>query len=62
MILFQLFYFALIVKRISETEFMEFTEIENHDDYYSVDENGFVHVQDQRGFYIIYDVSLSDLK
>ncbi len=41
---------------------MEFTEIENHDDFYSVDENGFVHVQDQRGFYIVYDVSLSDLK
>ena len=47
--------------RISETEFMEFADIDNHDDFYTVDE-GRVHVQDQRGYYIIYDVALEDLK
>lgn len=27
---------------------MEYSEIENHDDYYSADENEMIHVQDQR--------------
>ena len=27
---------------------MEYSEIENHDDFYSVDEKEFIHVQDQR--------------
>ena len=48
--------------RLSEAEFMEFAEIENHDDFYSVDEKEFVHVQDQRGFYVVYDSALTDLK
>ncbi|XP_033105563.1 uncharacterized protein LOC117107864 [Anneissia japonica] len=47
--------------KLQESAFMEFSEIENHDDYYSIDE-GRVHVQDQRGYYIIYDVALADLK
>ncbi|CAF0884068.1 unnamed protein product [Brachionus calyciflorus] len=48
--------------RLNEAEFMEFSEIENHDDFYSVDEKGFVHVQDQRGYFIMYDAALSDIK
>jgi hypothetical protein len=48
--------------KISETEFMDYNEIENHDDYYSHDEKDFIHVRDQRGFYIIYDVAIHDLK
>ncbi len=48
--------------RISEAEFMEFSEVENHDDFYSIDEKDFVHVQDQLGFYIVYDVALTDFK
>jgi hypothetical protein len=48
--------------KLSEAEFMEFQEIENHDDYHTIDEKGIVHVQDQRGFYIMYDVALNDLK
>ncbi|RNA35350.1 transmembrane protein -like [Brachionus plicatilis] len=47
---------------VSEHEFMEFSEIENHDDFYSVDEKGFVHVQDQRGYFIMYDSAINDLK
>ncbi|ELT87774.1 hypothetical protein CAPTEDRAFT_135511, partial [Capitella teleta] len=42
-------------------EFMEYSEIENHDDFYSVEE-GRVHVQDQRGYYIMYDTAIQDLK
>ncbi|XP_041043277.1 uncharacterized protein LOC121277708 [Carcharodon carcharias] len=42
------------------TEFMEFSEIENHDDFYTT-EDGFIHTQDQRGIYIIYDVAIKDL-
>ncbi|XP_072026117.1 uncharacterized protein [Amphiura filiformis] len=47
--------------KISESEFMEFSEVENHDDFYSVDE-GRVHVQDQRGYYVIYDAAQEDFK
>nr|KAG5699494.1 hypothetical protein BaRGS_020053 [Batillaria attramentaria] len=46
---------------ISETEFIEFGEVENHDDFYTIDE-GRVHVQDQRGYYIMYDSAVEDLK
>lgn len=42
---------------------MEFEEVENHDDYYILDEEtGLIHVQDQRGYFIVYDVALDDLK
>ncbi|XP_059501211.1 uncharacterized protein LOC125452245 [Stegostoma tigrinum] len=42
------------------TEFMEFSEIENHDDFYTSEED-LIHTQDQRGIYIIYDVAIKDL-
>ncbi|XP_062896851.1 uncharacterized protein si:ch73-242m19.1 isoform X1 [Mobula hypostoma] len=47
--------------KVDLTKFMEFSEIENHDDFY-VNEDSFIHVQDQRGFYVMYDVALKDLK
>ena len=47
--------------RIEETDSMEFSEVDNHDDFYSIDE-GRIHVQDQRGYYIVYDTALQDLK
>ncbi|XP_077981616.1 uncharacterized protein LOC144436648 [Glandiceps talaboti] len=47
--------------KVSETEFMEFSEVENHDDFYTLEE-GKVHVQDQRGYYVIYDAALKDLE
>ena len=40
---------------------MEFTEVENHDDFYTTDE-GRVHVQDQRGYFIMYEAALHDLQ
>ncbi|KAL1257483.1 hypothetical protein QQF64_010727 [Cirrhinus molitorella] len=43
------------------TEFMEFPDVENLHDYYSTD-GSCIHTQDQRGFYIIYDVALMDLE
>ncbi|XP_072545413.1 uncharacterized protein [Salminus brasiliensis] len=43
------------------TEFMEFAEVENHSDYYSTEGQN-IHVQDQKGLYIVYDVALMDLK
>lgn len=48
--------------KVNEAEFMEFAEIENHDDFYSIDEKEFIHIQDQRGFYIMYDAALEDFK
>ncbi|XP_074517834.1 coiled-coil domain-containing protein 162-like [Sebastes fasciatus] len=43
------------------SEFMEFAEVENLHDFYSAEER-FVHTQDQRGFYIVYDAALKDLE
>ncbi|KAA8581911.1 coiled-coil domain-containing protein 162 [Etheostoma spectabile] len=43
------------------SEFMEFAEVENLHDFYSAEER-LVHTQDQRGFYIVYDVALKDLE
>lgn len=40
---------------------MEFSEVENQDDYYSMDA-GYIHTQDQQGVYVMYDEALSDLK
>ncbi|EDO39453.1 predicted protein [Nematostella vectensis] len=47
--------------RVDQAQFMEFSELENHDDFYSQEE-GRVHVQDQRGYYITYDSALDDFK
>ncbi|XP_064604712.1 uncharacterized protein LOC135469969 isoform X2 [Liolophura sinensis] len=47
--------------KMSETEFMEFCDIQNHDDFYLWEE-GRVHVQDQQGYYIVYDAAMNDLK
>ncbi|KAI7805082.1 putative transmembrane protein FLJ37396, partial [Triplophysa rosa] len=42
-------------------EFMEFPEVENLHDYYST-HGRFIHTQDQRGLYIMYDAALVDLE
>ncbi|KAG9336222.1 hypothetical protein JZ751_002569 [Albula glossodonta] len=42
-------------------EFIQFSEVENHHDYYSSEEDH-VHIQDARGLYIVYDVALKDLQ
>ncbi|XP_065592101.1 uncharacterized protein LOC136048375 [Cyrtonyx montezumae] len=47
--------------RVYSTQFMEFAEVENHDDFHTC-EDEYIHTQDQRGAYIIYDVALEDLK
>jgi len=48
--------------RMWETEFVEFSEVDNHDDYYSVDEESRIHVCDERGVYIMYDAAVSDMR
>lgn len=53
--------YTFIFGRLNESEFIEFSDIENHDDFYTVEE-GRVHVQDQRGYYIVYDAAENDLK
>ncbi|XP_019634139.1 PREDICTED: uncharacterized protein LOC109477364 [Branchiostoma belcheri] len=47
--------------RLNEMEFMEFSDIENHDDFYTYEE-GRIHVQDQRGFYVMYDHAIDALR
>ena len=46
---------------ISESEFMQYIEVENHDDFYSFDEEGHVRVWDSQGVAVVYDVVLEDL-
>ena len=46
---------------IDKHEFMQRSEIENHDDFYEFEE-GMIHVQDQRGFFVMYDAALADFK
>ncbi|KAM6185181.1 uncharacterized protein ACDL77_013984 [Rhynchocyon petersi] len=47
--------------KVQSMQFMEFSEVENQDDYYST-EAGYIHTQDPRGIYVMYDEALSDLK
>ncbi|XP_048793577.1 uncharacterized protein LOC125689888 isoform X1 [Lagopus muta] len=47
--------------KVHSTQFMEFADVENHDDFHTR-EDGYIHTQDQHGTYIIYDVALKDLK
>ncbi|CAG5117025.1 unnamed protein product, partial [Candidula unifasciata] len=46
--------------KISESDFIQFSEINNHDDFYVIEDNH-VHVIDQKGYQIIYDKALEDL-
>ncbi|XP_043924848.1 uncharacterized protein LOC122799665 [Protopterus annectens] len=46
--------------KVHSVEFMEFSEVENHDDFYTEDD-GSIHTQDQQGNYIVYDVAVTDL-
>ncbi|KAL8186354.1 UNVERIFIED_CONTAM: hypothetical protein K2H54_069198, partial [Gekko kuhli] len=46
---------------VHSLQFMEFAEVENHDDFYTT-EGAYIHTQDQRGVYVMYDVALQDLK
>ncbi|XP_060987791.1 uncharacterized protein LOC133048187 [Dama dama] len=46
---------------VQSIQFMEFSEVENQDDYYSMDA-GYIHTQDHQGVYVMYDEALSDLK
>lgn len=43
------------------SEFMEFPEVDNHQDYYS-GEGSHIRTQDQRGLFVVYDAALRDLE
>ncbi|XP_037698208.1 uncharacterized protein LOC119539130 isoform X3 [Choloepus didactylus] len=47
--------------KVHSVQFMEFSEVENQDDYYSTGA-GYIHTQDQQGVYVMYEEALSDLK
>ncbi|CAI9720002.1 Hypothetical predicted protein [Octopus vulgaris] len=47
--------------KISETDFIEYSEIENHDDFYEI-EGERIYIRDQQGLYIIYDEAINDFK
>ena len=54
-------YHEILFYRINESEFIEFADDENHDDFYMIDD-GRIHVQDQRGYYIMYQAAQHDLE
>ncbi|VDK35139.1 unnamed protein product [Taenia asiatica] len=45
--------------RIKESEFMQFADVENHDDFY-YHKDCRIHVRDQVGYWIVYDCALDD--
>nr|XP_044613213.1 uncharacterized protein LOC106829732 isoform X1 [Equus asinus] len=47
--------------KVHSIQFMEFSEVENQDDYYSTGA-GYIHTQDPQGVHVMYDEALSDLK
>ncbi|KAK6489965.1 hypothetical protein HHUSO_G6922 [Huso huso] len=47
--------------KVHSAEFMEFPEVENYDDFYTT-EDSYIHTQDQRGVYIMYDEAVKDLQ
>nr|KAF6506166.1 hypothetical protein HJG63_007982 [Rousettus aegyptiacus] len=47
--------------KVHSIQFMEFSEVENQDDYYSTGA-GYIYTQDQQGLHVMYDKALSDLK
>lgn len=47
--------------QVHSIQFMEFSEVENQDDYYSTGA-GYIHTQDPQGVHVMYDKALSDLK
>ncbi|XP_062980874.1 coiled-coil domain-containing protein 162-like [Elgaria multicarinata webbii] len=47
--------------QVHNAQFMEFAEVENHDDFYTT-EDLYIHTQDQRGAFVMYDIALQDLK
>ncbi|XP_071997916.1 uncharacterized protein [Engystomops pustulosus] len=47
--------------QVHSAQFMEFSEVDNHNDFYTVDDY-MVHTQDQRGAFVMYDTALEDLQ
>ncbi|MGH0156902.1 UNVERIFIED_CONTAM: hypothetical protein FKN15_076171 [Acipenser sinensis] len=47
--------------KVHSAEFMEFPQVENYDDFYTT-EDSYIHTQDQRGVYIMYDEAVKDLQ
>ncbi|XP_039725921.1 uncharacterized protein LOC120608203 [Pteropus medius] len=47
--------------KVHSIQFMEFSEVENQDDYYSTGA-GYIYTQDEQGVHVMYDKALSDLK
>nr|XP_019590619.1 PREDICTED: transmembrane protein FLJ37396 isoform X2 [Rhinolophus sinicus] len=47
--------------KVHSVQFLEFSEVENQDDYYSI-RAGYIYTQDQQGVHVMYDEALRDLK
>ena len=49
-------YAGFLIHSVSTSEFMQYLEVENHDDYYSFDEP-LIRVWDQAGKLVMYDTA-----
>ncbi|XP_059153793.1 uncharacterized protein LOC131939486 [Physella acuta] len=47
--------------KMTESEFIHFSDVDNHDDFYTIEE-GRIHVFDQKGNDIMYDIAIEDLR
>ncbi|CAH8518140.1 unnamed protein product [Schistosoma turkestanicum] len=47
--------------KVKEFDFMQFADIENHDDFYYHEQDR-IHVKDQVGYWIVYDCALNDFR
>ncbi len=52
----------MFLLRVDQSDFMRYMEVENHDDFYSFDGKGSVHVWDEKGVAIMYEMTLEDIK
>ena len=47
--------------RVDQSEFMQYMEVENHDDFYSFEGSNRIRVWDQQGVGVVYDSAVQDL-
>lgn len=52
---------SFVFFRVAELDFIQFSEVVNHDDFF-FHEEGRIHVRDQLGYYIIYDIAMKDFE
>ena len=53
--------YLFFLHRVDQSEFMQYMEVENHDDFYSFEASNQIRVWDQQGVGVVYDSAIQDL-